>query len=187
MCVTWFKITFRAHDRCVADCWVAARLKRSPPSSPVLFLSLFLPLLGWRAVSDIRCSLREMRRACHSLSRGDVVRQKVTHMEMSFPAVHCFILAVSSETGMRNALYEKWLPLHIWPRRSLPLTPTSYKSYSVAMSRPLHLPHIQPSTRMCFYISSHRLIALWSVHVRQPFSESVLMDLLYTKGQEIKR
>lgn len=41
MCVSQFKITFRAGDRCVPDCWVAARLKSSPLASPARFLSLF--------------------------------------------------------------------------------------------------------------------------------------------------
>ncbi len=40
MCVSRFKITFRASDGCVPDCWVAARLKSSPPTSPARFLSL---------------------------------------------------------------------------------------------------------------------------------------------------
>lgn len=46
MCVTWFKITFKASDRCVADCWVAARLKSSPPASPALF-PLTLASISW--------------------------------------------------------------------------------------------------------------------------------------------
>lgn len=46
MCVRWLKMTFKARDRCVSDCWVASRLKSSPPASPAHFLSLFLPPLG---------------------------------------------------------------------------------------------------------------------------------------------
>ena len=46
MCVTWFKITFKASDRCVADCWVAVRLKSSPAASPALF-PLTLTSISW--------------------------------------------------------------------------------------------------------------------------------------------
>lgn len=116
MCVSQFKITFRAGDRCVPDCRVAARLRSSPLASHALFLSLFsgLRLQGWRgrgrAVSDIRGSLREMRRTCHPLSGGDDARGEVTHIEMPFSAVHYSTLAPTSEAGMRNGPYEKWLP-----------------------------------------------------------------------------
>lgn len=69
MCVIWFKMTFRPDDRCAADCWVAARLRSSSPTSPALFLSSRGMERCPRAESDIRGDLREMKRTCHSLSR----------------------------------------------------------------------------------------------------------------------
>lgn len=48
-------------------------------------------------MSDIRGGLIEMRRTCHPLSRGNVARREVTHIEMPFPAVH-FTLASASES-----------------------------------------------------------------------------------------
>lgn len=81
MSVSQLKITFGDADRCVPDCGGAARLKSGLPVSPERprpaprGLSSPGTTRGARAPTDVRGSQREMRRSCHSLSRGDDIRE----------------------------------------------------------------------------------------------------------------
>lgn len=108
---------FSSSDRCVPDCWVAARLTSGPLASPERFLSLFSGLLSrdgktgreWWVIYEARWE--GLAIPCQEVvTRGE----EVTHVEMPFCALH--FSALTSEAAMKNTLYEKWLLLQVWPQ-----------------------------------------------------------------------
>lgn len=130
MCVTRFKITFRAGDRCVPDCWVAARLKSSPLASPALFLSLLsgLRLQGWRGGQEqwviYEAAEERWEGPAIPCQEGTIQGERLYTLKCHFLQFTTLLSALW--TGMRNAPYEKWPPLRAWPSWSLLLTLTSY-------------------------------------------------------------
>lgn len=113
--VSWFKITFRADDACAADCWVAARSRSSSPTSPALSLSSRGMERCPRVESDIRGNLREMRRTCHSLSRGDAAKARGYKHSGGIWGGALLSLWSPPQRPDRETLREKWPILPIWP------------------------------------------------------------------------
>ena len=98
VCQSLSKLLFRPGDRCVADCWVAARLQSGPPASPALVPPALsgLRLSGWRggarAVSDIRAGPeRDEKELPFPVKRGRCEARGYTHWN----AISCSSLLLS--------------------------------------------------------------------------------------------
>lgn len=153
MCVRRFKITFKSADRCVADCWVAARLKSSPPASArtrPLTLSGH-SLLGWRGGRELWVIYEP---AWERWEGPAIPCQEGTLRGERLRTLKCHFLQFTTSLSLlpRRPLWEMRLMKNgshykIDPSWSLLLTPTSYKCNLIAVSQPFHPPHTH--TCMC--------------------------------------
>lgn len=146
MCVSWFKITFRADDRCVADCWVAARLKSGPPASPST-LPLTRSSVSWDG--EVGKSWVIYEAAWERWEGPAIPCQEGTSRGEGLHTLKCHFLQFTSSLsplpprpGWEMRLMKNDSHYRLDPGWSLPLTPTSYKHDPIAVSQPFHLPHI---------------------------------------------
>ena len=88
-----------------------------------------------RAPSDIRGSQREMRRTCHSLSRGGNTKDRLHTSK----ALQCSLLP--HPPAPQAMPYEKWLPLRAWPQLIQAVDPP----HLIGMTPPFQYPDLLPN------------------------------------------
>lgn len=152
MCVSQFKITFRAGDGCVPDCRVAARLKSSPLASHALFLSLFsgLRLQGWRGGQEqwvmYEAAWERWEGPAIPCQEGTVQGERLHTLKCHFLQFTTPLLPQLQRPGWGMRLMKNGSHYELEPSWSLLLNPTSYKCDPVATSQPSKPPHTNTHT-----------------------------------------
>lgn len=149
MCVSQFKITFRAGDRCVPDCWVAARLMSSPLASAALspWLSQASVSGGrrWRGGQEQWVIYEAARERWEGPA---IARQEGTSQGERLRTLKCHFLQFTTplsplprRPGWEMRLMKNGSHYRLDPRWSLLLTPTSYEHDPSAGCQPFNPPH----------------------------------------------
>lgn len=124
MRVSWFKITFRPSDRCLVDCWVAARLRSSSPTPPALF-PLARSAVSWDEEVGRSCKWytrqleRDEKDLPFAVKRRTLRGERLHTLKCHFLRFTTSLSHPPQRPGREMCFYEKWFPLLIWPRADL--------------------------------------------------------------------
>lgn len=140
MCVRQFKITFKSGDRCVADCWVAAKLKSSLPASartlPLTLSGHRLP--GWRGGRELwviyEPAWERWEGPVIPCQEGTLQGERLRTLKCHFLKFATSLLLLPQRPRWEVRLMKNGSHYIFDPSWSLLLTPTSYKCNLIAMS-----------------------------------------------------